>query len=161
LRAGSGEMFNNGAATVHRASAFVSVMCKHRTMNEVPEIVRTFLGAWTQRDPAIATVRVTSDVTITDPNQSVIGPEALVKHLEIALHHFDFDVEYGQCWGEPDDFVFRCRIALVGRSKHFAHIRTGFEPAVFVKLRDGLIASWAEYWDPRALNEALASKPAD
>ncbi len=128
-------------------------------MNSVPEIVNTFLSVWTQRDPAIASALVTPDVIITDPNFSAVGPAALVEHLDLALKHFDFDVEYGQCWGDPNDFVFRCRIMLTGRSKHFAHIRTGFEPAVFVTLREGLIASWVEYWDPRALNEALASKP--
>jgi ketosteroid isomerase-like protein len=130
-------------------------------MQEVPEIVKSFFGAWLKRDPAIAVALVTQTVTITDPNFSAVGPDALVDHLQLALNHFDFDVEYGQCWGEPDDFVFRCKVLLVGRSKHFAHIRTSFEPAVFVKLQDGLIASWVEYWDPRQLNDALAAKRVD
>ncbi len=130
------------------------------SMKEIPEIVHTFFSAWTLRDPAIAAAMVTDDVIIRDPNNAADGPKALVDHLEKALHHFDFDVEYGECWGEPEDFVFLCHVGLTGRSKHFANIRTGFDPAVFVKLRDGKIASWVEYWDPRELNAVLSgTKP--
>ena len=124
-------------------------------MQEVPDIVKSFFSAWTLRDPAIAAALVTDDVRIIDPNNNVSGPQPLVEHLKSALHHFDFDVEYGQCWGDAEDFVFQCRVSLRGRSKHFVNIQTGFEPAVFVKLRDGKIASWVEYWDPRELNDAL------
>ena len=125
-------------------------------MNEVPQIVKTFFDAWILRDPSIAAAMVTNDVTVKDPNNNVRGPEALVEHLELALRHFDFSVEYGQCWGEPNDFVFLCHIALSGRSKHYANVQINFAPAVFVKLTDGLISSWAEYWDPRALNASLS-----
>jgi ketosteroid isomerase-like protein len=126
-------------------------------MNNVPDLVKTFFSAWILKDPAIAAALVTSDVVIRDPNNNAVGPDALVEHLLVALRNFDFDVEYGQCWGEPDDFVFLCRVELTGKSKYFAHVQTSFEPAVFVKLRDGLIASWVEYWDPRELNKTLAS----
>jgi ketosteroid isomerase-like protein len=130
-----------------------------RAMHDVPDIVRSFFSAWTLRDPAIAASLVTEDVKIIDPNNNAVGPAALVEHLHTALHHFDFAVDYGQCWGDPEDFVFLCRITLTGRSTHFANVRTGFDPAVVVKMRDGLIASWIEYWDPRELNKAL-SRPA-
>jgi ketosteroid isomerase-like protein len=125
-------------------------------MQEVPDIVKTFFGAWVLRDPSIAAAHVTDDVVIQDPNNNITGPQPLVEHLQLALHHFDFHVDYGQCWGEPEDFVFLCRIELIGRSQHFSGLKTGFSPAVFVKLRDGLIASWVEHWDPRELNRALA-----
>jgi ketosteroid isomerase-like protein len=131
-------------------------VCNDLVMDTVPDIVKTFFNAWILRDPAIAAALVTDDVTIRDPNNAADGPAALVEHLNSALHHFDFDVEYGQCWGGPDDFVFLCRVGLTGRSKHFAHVQTSFEPAVFVKLRDGLIESWIEHWDPRELNAALS-----
>jgi hypothetical protein len=125
-------------------------------MQEVPDIVKSFFGAWIKRDPAIAAAHVTDDVHIQDPNNNIVGPRPLVDHLQLALQHFDFSVDYGQCWGEAEDFVFLCRIELTGRSKHFAGLSTGFSPAVFVKLQNGLIASWVEYWDPRELNAALA-----
>ncbi len=128
-------------------------------MQQVPDIVKSFFQAWTTRDPAIAAALVTDDVRITDPNHDVTGPEPLVEHLGMALHHFDFTVSYDRCWGDPEDFVFLCRIQLVGRSKHFANVQAEFEPAVFVKLRNGKIASWVEYWDPTNFNKAMRPQP--
>ncbi len=126
------------------------------TMSEVPEIVRTFLSAWSERDPSIVARCVTDDVAIDDPNNSCRGPEPLIEHLAMVLERFDFSVSYGPCVRDGDLVAFRCRIDMVGRRGRLEGLRTGFEPSVWVELRNGLIATWTEYWDPAPLARDLA-----
>jgi ketosteroid isomerase-like protein len=126
-------------------------------MSDVPQVIRTFLSAWSERDPSLAAASVTDDVVIHDPSNDVTGPSALVEHLEVILRRFDFAITYGPCLCEGDRVAFTCRIDMTGRSSRLAGVRTGFEPAIFVQLRDGRIASWTEYWDPAPLARDLAA----
>ena len=129
-------------------------------MSVVPEIVRTFLSAWTERDPGRVLLAVTDDVLIRDPNTSIQGPAALIEHLEVIHRRFDFAVAFGPCITEGDHLAFTCHIAMTGRSSRLAGVRTGFDPAVFVELRDGKIASWTEYWDPAPMTRDLEAAAA-
>ena len=54
-------------------------------MSEVPEVVRTFLSSWSDRDAGRVRTVVTDDVVVRDPNNDVRGPEPLVEHLEVVL----------------------------------------------------------------------------
>ena len=126
-------------------------------MSDVPEVIQRFLSAWTERDPTLAAQSVTEGVLIRDPNQSVQGAGPLVEHLEVILRRFDFAITYGPCLREGDLVAFTCSISMVGRSSRLAGVKAGFDPAVFVELRDDKIASWTEYWDPAPLARALAS----
>jgi len=129
-------------------------------MSDVPEVVRTFLSAWTEKDSSLAVGVITDDVAIKDPNASIVGPGPLVEHLDAIFRRFDFAVTYGTCVREGDSIAFTCRIDMTGRSSRLAGVQTGFSPAVFVQLRDGKIASWTEYWDPAPLTRDLSAATA-
>jgi ketosteroid isomerase-like protein len=124
-------------------------------MSAIPEIVHTFLSAWTLRDPSHAAAAVTEDVMIIDPNNNVHGVAPLVEHLHMVLKRFDFGVEFGDCISEGDRLAFTCRISMTGRPGRFLGMQTSFEPSVFVTLSEGKISSWTEFWDPAALNKTI------
>ena len=132
----------------------------HGLMSDVPEVVRTFLSAWTEKDSSLAVGVITDDVAIKDPNASIVGAAPLVEHLDVIFRRFDFAVTYGTCVQEGDNIAFTCRIDMTGKSSRLAGVQTGFSPAVFVHLRDGKIASWTEHWDPAPLHRDLAAAAA-
>ena len=131
-------------------------------MSDVPSVIRSFLSAWSERDPSRAAAAVTDDVVVIDPNGRVEGPTPLVEHIEMVLRRFDFDASsVHSCFVEGDlsadarmAFVFACR--MKGRSSRLAGVETGFDAAVFVSLRAGKIATWTEYWDPAPMVAGLA-----
>jgi ketosteroid isomerase-like protein len=127
-------------------------------MSELPDVIRTFLSAWTNRDVALATAVVTDDVIIRDPHHDVVGPAALEAHLNQVFRSFDFAVDFaGPVLCDANQVAFLCTITLTGRSSRFAGFTTAFSPAVFVELRDEKIASWIEHWDPTRFDRDLAA----
>jgi SnoaL-like domain len=133
-------------------------------MTAIPGVITRFFSAWSERDPLLAVAEVTDDVTITDPFGPNSGAKALADHLEVVLRQFDFAPPIiSNCFVDGDladdariSFVVEC--PMTGRSSRIRGLKTGFEGAVFVNLKEGRIHRWQEYWDPAPLTKALSGR---
>lgn len=125
-------------------------------MSQVPELIQTFLSAWTAKDASIARAVVSNDVVIIDPSHNVVGPDALEAHLLEVFPRFEFSVEYEDCFVEGSRVAFLCTITMTGIGP-FAGLVTSFRPAVFVDIVDGKITSWREFWDPTPMRKAISN----
>ncbi len=125
-------------------------------MSQVPELIQTFLSAWTKKDPSIARAVVSSDVVIVDPAHDIVGPDALEEHLREVFPLFEFSVVFEDCVVDGPHVAFVCEISMTGIGA-FAGLVTSFRPAVFVDTADGKIVRWREFWDPAPMRKAIAS----